>query len=268
MEWENNDNDTYQLDDVIRSGVCGGSLTDDSDSVLPNPELIKRSLQRTTLPLPTGVNDIGWKAPDESGLRHSAPIFETKIQDNGLRKTVVNATQSHFREWQEDNGTAAAIGTTKLEQVVDGETMAVHVSKRRTLEDVNIHPTETLPPVSSEPVCREGPAQQESMVSLPSEANGTEINSNPTNATSERISLKDPVGTASCVQMATKSNGLLKMGCGRPPATTRGAAAGEESEPKVENVPHRPVSSRIGPSPYPTRKVVGSTGVRKGHRNK
>lgn len=248
-----------QDDDVIRSKMSDNSISEDSEDF--NLELLKRMLQREkVVRLPMGIKDINWKAPNASGLQHSAAIFETVANSGPHNSFVINATQSHFREWQEDNGVAAAAGTTKRERVVDGKTMVVHVSQHQTKEDVRVQPNRMLQPFSSEPVERR--VQQESDV--PSEANGTEINTNLTDPISESISLKDPIDAANSLLITANPNGLLKMDCGRRLA----AAYGEESteveqppKPKLETVPHRPIMSRrSGLSSYPTLRVVGVDG--------
>lgn len=255
MERETNQAQEPQEELIRLETIDSSASSEDSDFRPISPEMLRRTLSRLTAPLPAGVKDVGWSAPNASGLRHSHAIFHTKPSESGQNTQVVmNSGQSHFRQWQEDNGVANVHGTEKVESVVDGKLMTVRLPKRLTEPSLMFNPS-----------TMGGLAQQAGMVSPSSEANSTSITSSPTDdATAEHNALNDPVDEANCLQVTTKSNGLLDMGCGRSLVTTSESAAGKDSAKveqsrgegevsKAKNVPHRPASTRRSRSPSPTR---------------
>lgn len=104
--------------------------TDESDSSFMEKLAAKRLASKYSTPLPKGVKDIAWVAPSNAGLEHSNAICSTQMGTDGRMTLLsVNDSQAHYREWQQDNGIAAALGTQPVEKIVDGKRMTVHVSR-------------------------------------------------------------------------------------------------------------------------------------------
>lgn len=107
-------------------------ITDDSDLAAMKLTAIQRtlSIHTSSPPLPRGRQDVGWVAPLVSGLEHSSAIFESLATDDGGLVRKMNDTQAHYREWQEDNGVAQALGTKPVTKGVNGKAMSVRMTQK------------------------------------------------------------------------------------------------------------------------------------------
>lgn len=107
-------------------GAYCPSDSDDVDFTPAQLAAIRRNMGQDPAPLPPGVEDVPWRAPSESGLDHSAAIFNVKQDSQGeLTWAGLNKNQEHFRSWQQDNGIAATFGSAEVKKCVDGTDMMV-----------------------------------------------------------------------------------------------------------------------------------------------
>eukprot|EP00752_Nemacystus_decipiens_P009796 g8745.t1 len=140
--------DNDQLNDGAGEESWGGDLLDfparpcadatdaseGSDFSPAQLAMIERRISVHASPLPEGVKDIDWQAPQATGLQHSSPIFETERDKRGtirISSGGITPNNCHFRSWQEDNGVAAAFASDTVEKEVDGRKMTVAIGRNR-----------------------------------------------------------------------------------------------------------------------------------------
>jgi len=104
--------------------------SDGSDFTPAQLQIMKSQTLDRAAPLPEGVRDVQWQPPKSTGLKHSAPIFQTETDAaGGLRMTSVglSGNNCHFRSWQEDNGVASTFASETVVKDVDGEQRMVSI---------------------------------------------------------------------------------------------------------------------------------------------
>lgn len=146
-----------------RSVDISNATSEGSDYSPVQLAMIRRRISTHSAPLPRGVADIQWQAPESTGLQHSSPIFQTETDNRGTLRVSKKGFESdncHFRSWQEDNGVAATFASKRVTKVVDGHRMTVAIgrgrldstpkTKRRSSADDTV-PTATSEPVEGDP---------------------------------------------------------------------------------------------------------------------
>lgn len=122
----------YDMSYIIEDDCHRGSnATEESEDDPVMAMLARKSTNvNKSAPLPEGVRDVGWVPPTHIGLAYSSAICETEMDVEGRISVVsVNEDHAHFREWQQDNGVATALGTEPVEKMVDGKSMVVRLSR-------------------------------------------------------------------------------------------------------------------------------------------
>lgn len=117
-----------------RSVDISDATSEGSDYSPEQLAMIGRRISTHSAPLPRGVADIRWQAPESTGLQHSSPIFQTETDDRGtlrVSKKGLESDNCHFRSWQEDNGVATTFASKRVTKVVDGHRMTVAIGRGR-----------------------------------------------------------------------------------------------------------------------------------------
>lgn len=119
--------------DYYRTGTNATDATSDGSEFSPEDlAIIHRKMPTNGAPLPKGVQAVKWQPPQETGLQHSSPIFETERDIKGALRVSGKGFISdncHFRSWQEANGVAATFASETVEKEVDGHRMTVAIGR-------------------------------------------------------------------------------------------------------------------------------------------
>lgn len=133
-EEETFEDELWEFDDPrgrMRTLTNATGEADGSDFIPAQLEMMKRNTTTEVAPLPRGVRHVQWQPPRETGLEHSAPIFETEAGVAGgscVTTKRINKNNCHCRSWQENNGVAETFAVKSVEKDVDGETRTVLIS--------------------------------------------------------------------------------------------------------------------------------------------
>lgn len=249
----NNDafgNELWGAEDAnMRLANCCSDATDESDFTPAELAMMKRKRSNKTAPLPKGVKDVQWQPPVATGLDNSDAIFQTEAGERGvllLSGEGINENNSHFRSWQEDNGTAKSFGSKKIEKEVDGKRITVAVAKKPSntaTRPVRAKPrTDTMfvRPTSADAVLQGGST-------LPSETFAPDVRKLRAlrNSFSEEENDCDDLeyagearGESSSIEEGSAGQSLpsADMASQQTSATPRGLAAAEEEEEEEEAV--------------------------------